>query len=263
MAQCSGADLRRATPAGAGTLRRLASAGASPDTRRPVIPIRDDVPTQRRAVVVGLLVLANVVVFAHELALQAGPGGPAALEAFLRRYGLVPRVFLAGGPRAWITALSSMFLHGNVLHIAGNLLYLWIFGNNVEDLLGHARFAVFYLACGLVAAAAQVASAPASHLPTIGASGAISGVLGAYLVSYPSARVRTVIPLGFLWPTVLVPAVVFLVLWFAMQLFSGLATVGTERGGVAWWAHVGGFLAGAALARPMRQHPPTRARLSI
>jgi membrane associated rhomboid family serine protease len=228
-----------------------------------VIPIRDDVPTQRRAVVVGFLVLVNVAVFAHELALQAGPGGPAALAAFVRRYGLVPRVLLSGGPQVWITPLSSMFLHGGLLHLGGNLLYLWIFGNNVEDLLGHARFAVFYLACGLVAAAAQVASAPASLLPTIGASGAISGVLGAYLVSYPTARVRTLIPLGFIWPTVLVPAVVFLVLWFVMQLFSGLATMGAERGGVAWWAHVGGFVAGAALARPMRQHAPTRARLSI
>ena len=228
-----------------------------------MIPIRDDVPTQRRAAVVGFLVLANLVVFVHELALQAGPGGPAALAAFVHRYGLVPRVLLAGAPQAWVTPLSSMFLHGGLLHLGGNLLYLWIFGNNVEDLLGHARFAVFYLACGLVAAAAQVASAPASSLPTIGASGAISGVLGAYLVSYPTARVRTVIPLGFFWPSVLVPALVFLVLWFAMQVLSGLSATGAERGGVAWWAHVGGFLAGVALARPMRQHPPTRTRLAI
>ena len=212
---------------------------------------------------VGLLVLANLAVFVHELALQAGPRGPAALDAFVKHYGLVPRVLLSGARYAWITPLTSMFLHGGWLHIGGNLLYLWIFGNNVEDLLGHARFVVFYLVCGLVAAAAQVASAPASSLPTIGASGAISGVLGAYLVSYPTARVRTVIPLGFFWPTVLVPAVVFLAIWFAMQLLAGLSATGAEHGGVAWWAHVGGFLAGAALARPMRRHPPTRARLAI
>jgi membrane associated rhomboid family serine protease len=154
-----------------------------------------------------------------------------------------------------------MFLHGGFAHVAFNMLYLWIFGNNVEDLLGHRRYLFFYLFCGLVAAAAQVASAPHSAVPVIGASGAVAGVLGAYAVSYPTARVRTLIVLLFLWTTVYLPAAVLLVVWFAMQLSGALE--GNRAEGVAFWAHVGGFIAGAFLVRPFQVRSPVRTRIPI
>ncbi|HYB71016.1 MAG TPA: rhomboid family intramembrane serine protease [Candidatus Bathyarchaeia archaeon] len=230
-----------------------------------MIPLRDDVPTRIAPTVTVLLVVLNVAVFLYELSLE----GPAArahggLEQFIERFAVVPRQLVAPQAelRTWLTPLTSMFLHGGFLHVAGNMLYLWIFGNNVEDLLGHARYLVFYLFCGLVAAATQVATAPTSSVPVIGASGAVSGVLGAYAVSYPTARIRTLIPLGFIWTTVYLPALVLLALWFAMQVFSG-ALQGSGGGGVAWWAHVGGFVAGAVLVKPFRVRPPVRQRIPI
>jgi membrane associated rhomboid family serine protease len=205
------------------------------------------------------LVSANVVTFAYAATL-----GPEAAGELLDRWGLVPREFLRGAahPSAtrhlvWLTPLTAMFLHGGLLHLAGNLFYLWIFGAQIEELLGRARFVVFYLACGLAAAAIHVASAPSSYLPTVGASGAISGLLGAYAVSYPTGRLRL------LWPQVRVPAIVFLTLWIALQVVSGLEAGSPGAGGTAWWAHVGGFAAGAALARSMWVRRPTRSRLRI
>jgi membrane associated rhomboid family serine protease len=143
------------------------------------------------------------------------------------------------------------------------MLYLWIFGNNVEDLLGHARYLVFYLFCGLVAVAAHTASAPGSPVPVIGASGAVSGVLGAYAVSYPKARVQTVIMAGVVWRLVYMPAAVLLALWFALQILSGTLQQSGGGEGVAWWAHVGGFIAGALLIKPFRVRPPVVARIPI
>jgi membrane associated rhomboid family serine protease len=140
-----------------------------------------------------------------------------------------------------------MFLHGGWMHILGNLWFLWIFGNNVEDSMGHARFFVFYLLCGIAAAAAQIASDPSSGLPMVGASGAIGGVMGAYVLLYPRVHVHLLIVLGFYVTTVAVPAFLMLGYWFAMQLLGGFASVGAEGGGVAFWAHVGGFAAGVAL----------------
>jgi membrane associated rhomboid family serine protease len=148
-----------------------------------------------------------------------------------------------------------MFIHGGLLHLAGNLLYLWIFGRRIEDLLGHGRFFLFYLVCGLAAAAAQVASDPDSYAPIVGASGAVSGLLGGYAVSYPLGRLRL------LWPPLRVPAALFLLAWIALQLLSGLAEAGAQPSGVAWWAHVGGFVAGGALVRAMRVRSPIRSRL--
>jgi len=230
-----------------------------------MIPLRDDVPTRiAPTITIGLVVL-NVAVFFYELSLQ-GPGARAhgGLEEFIKSFAVIPRQLLA--PRAdlrtWLTPFSSMFLHAGFLHIAGNMLYLWIFGNNVEDLLGHARYLAFYLFCGLVAAATQVATAPASSVPVIGASGAISGVLGAYAVSYPTARIRTLVPLGIIWTTVYLPALVLLALWFAMQILSGTLQ-GSGGAGVAWWAHVGGFIAGALLVKPFQVRPPVRQRIPI
>ncbi len=233
------------------------------DTRE-VIPLRDDVPTRRAPRVTLALIVANVVVFVYELVLGGADPDGAVLDAFLGAWGLVPREFLrrAADPAsgAWLTPFSSMFLHAGVLHVGGNMLYLWIFGNNVEDLLGAARFALFYTACGLTAAVAHVASAPDSFVPTVGASGAVSGVLGGYLLCYPRARVLTLVPLGIVFTTVAIPAAFFLVVWFGLQVASGLTAPADTPGGVAWWAHIGGFVAGLVLVRPMRVRSPLRAR---
>jgi membrane associated rhomboid family serine protease len=214
-----------------------------------VIPLRD---TQRSRtlplVTVGLLAL-NLLVFLEQL--RAGP----LAERLILAYGLVPARLVhwseLGGPPGFarfLPLLTSQFLHGGWLHLLGNLLYLWIFGDNVEDRLGHARFLVFYLACGVAAGLAQVWADPSSPVPTVGASGAIAGVLGAYLVSYPKARVLTFVPIFFLPWLIEVPAVVFLALWFLTQVAMAVTGLGRElTGGVAWWAHIGGFIAGALL----------------
>jgi len=229
-----------------------------------MIPLRDDVPTRIAPTVTVALVLLNAAVFFYELSLE-GPGrrSHGAIEEFVARFALVPRAFFAPqvSLRSWLTPFTSMFLHGGLAHVAFNMLFLWIFGNNVEDLLGHARYLVFYLFCGLVAAATQVASAPHSAVPVIGASGAVAGVLGAYAVSYPTARVRTLVVLLVFWTTVYLPAAVLLVLWFALQLSGALE--GNRAEGVAFWAHVGGFLAGALLVKPFQVRPPVRSRIPI
>jgi membrane associated rhomboid family serine protease len=174
---------------------------------------------------------------------------PEVMSSWLERFGLVPRVFLAsleGPPQlAWLSPTTAMFLHGSLLHLVGNALYLWIFGRPLEERLGWQRFATFYLACGLTAGLVQVAATPTSFLPAIGASGAVSGLLGAFAVSSPTGRLRLS------WPPVAVPAIAFLFLWIALQVASGIASWGDASDGTAWWAHVGGFVAGAALARSM------------
>lgn len=236
-----------------------------------MIPIRDDVPTRLPPVLVLGLIAANVLVFGYQIALDVGGGASGrAGQAFVESFGMVPRALLGGtaapGGGAlppWLTPFTSMFLHGGLMHLGGNMLYLWIFGNNIEDLLGHGRFVVFYLACGLAASATHVASAPHSTIPVIGASGAISGVLGAYALSYPTARVRAIVPLGFFWTTVHLPAFLLLLLWFVVQVFSGVATAGADGPGVAWWAHIGGFVAGLVLGPALRAHPPVRERLPL
>ena len=213
-----------------------------------MIPLRDDVPSQRRPVVTIVLVVLNVVAFVYELML-----GPR-LEPFLMQAAFVPaRLFGGGGaPGGDLqvdNALLSMFLHGGWAHIGGNMLFLWIFGDNVEDRLGHLRFGIFYLLCGFVASYAHAFANPHSPVPAVGASGAIAGVLGAYLFLYPRARVLTAVVLGFYVTTIAVPALVYLPIWFLLQLISGLAAVArtsaeTQAGGVAFWAHIGGFVAG-------------------
>jgi membrane associated rhomboid family serine protease len=179
----------------------------------------------------------------------------------------VPADLLGGVPRVphpvpvWWTVITSMFLHGGFLHLLGNMWYLWLFGDNVEDAMGRARFLVFYLLSGVAAALAQVLMGPGSRIPMVGASGAISGVLGGYILLYPHARILTLIPIFFIAQIVEVPALIMLGLWFLIQLMSGLGSLGFEAGGVAWFAHVGGFLAGMGLVwifrrrsrRPVRQ----------
>jgi membrane associated rhomboid family serine protease len=207
-----------------------------------MFPLRDDVVSSRFPVATLGLIVVNVIVYL--LQLHAGP----AQEALVMTWGLVPaRVLHAppgGTPRELLTMVTSMFLHGDPLHLLGNMWFLWIFGDNIEDRLGHLRFVLFYFACGLVAAASQVLLSPESFLPMVGASGAIAGVLGAYLRLYPGARVLTLVPIFIFIQFIELPAILFLGLWFATQIFSSLMGVG----GVAWWAHVFVFLAGLLLS---------------
>jgi len=203
----------------------------------------------------GLIAL-NVLVFG----LEALNGA-----CFQIAYSEIPAAILAGQPAqiqgcpygqpspVWITLFTSMFLHANLLHIAGNMLYLWIFGDNVEDRLGHIGYLVFYLFCGLAADAAQITFDPSSTVPNLGASGAIAGVLGAYLVFYPGSRVRTLVFLGFFVTIANLSAVIVIGLWFVLQVVSGVAGLGSvQQGGVAYFAHIGGFVAGAAIALLLR-----------
>lgn len=230
-----------------------------------MIPLHDDNPTRIKPVLTVLLIAANVLVFFYQLSL-----GPRQEQALVYQYGAIPAVVV--GTRhlpAQLVAIppvvslfTSMFLHGGFLHIIGNMLYLWIFGNNIEEAMGRARFLVFYLVCGVLAALAHIFSNPSSVIPTIGASGAISGVLGAYLLLYPRARVLTLIPLGFFTRLIYIPAGIVLGFWFILQLISG--SLGSpEGGGVAWFAHVGGFVAGMALVGLFKRrdvrffNPPT------
>jgi hypothetical protein len=212
-----------------------------------MFPIRDLNRSRRVPVVNFLLIGANAAFFAYELML-----GPR-LEGFVMAAGFIPERFFAPGgpglPAELGSALLSMFLHGGWMHFLGNMWFLHIFGDNVEDRFGHAGYLLFYLACGVAASLAHLLSGPNSTIPTIGASGAIAGVMGAYLVSYPHARVQTLVPIVFLIQIVVLPAPVFLGIWFVIQFFQGVATVtDVESTGVAWWAHIGGFAAGAAAA---------------
>lgn len=219
-----------------------------------MIPIRDLNPTRRWPVVTLTLIAINVLVFLY----QAVCWTSGDVEQMVYTMGLVPyAVTHAFSSVVAITFFTAMFMHAGVLHIAGNMLYLWIFGNNIEDRLGHGRFAVFYLVCGLVASLAQIAAAPDSRVPTIGASGAIAGVLGAYALAYPRARVQTLLVLGYIIRLVELPAIWVLGGWFVLQLFSGVASFGVaEAGGVAWFAHIGGFVAGLALVKPFSLGQP-------
>ncbi len=237
-----------------------------------MLPLKDDVPSHTFPLVTVGLIGANVAAFLYQMSLQIGPdsGALRAAQEFVFEFGVVP-CRLSGSCRApaefphptW-TVFTSMFLHGGLFHIAGNMLYLWIFGNNVEDSLGHGRFLVFYLAAGSAAAVAQTLVNPASAIPMIGASGAVSGVLAAYLLLFPHARVLTLLTFGFFIRFVYVPAVVVLGFWIVVQFLNGFLTfraaaAGREVGGVAWFAHIGGFLAGLVLLFVLR--PARRRRL--
>src|SRR5687767_1328385 len=215
-----------------------------------MIPLRDVIPSRTTPVVAVSLIALNALAFVYQLSLGD------AVEEFVLDFGLVPAVF------SWVTVFTSMFLHGGLLHFGGNMLYLWIFGDNVEDRMGHGRFLVFYLLCGVAAALAQTALNPDSVTAMVGASGAIAGVMGAYFVLYPHSRIVTVIPIFFYLHIMEVPALVFLGVWFVLQFISGVgsiaaATAGEAAGGIAFWAHIAGFVAGVSgvlvFRRPERQ----------
>jgi membrane associated rhomboid family serine protease len=218
-----------------------------------MFPLRDENPTSRVIWMTWLLLAANVAVFIYELRIQM-TGGDQALSAFIDSFAFDPAALAAspGSPRVWLTLLTAMFMHAGWVHLGGNMLYLGIFGNNVEDRLGPWKFLGFYILCGLVASLVQAFGTGFPHAEVLGASGAIAGVLGAYLLLYPRARVVTAVFVVFIVELARIPAWVLIGLWFLLQLGSGIATVGdqTVSAGVAYLAHVGGFLAGMCLIAP-------------
>jgi len=226
-----------------------------------MIPIRDDTPRFSTPFVTYFLIVMNLLIFLFEASLT-----PRGLDLLVRQFAVIPsRItgFLGGNPRidaasAIVPVFTSMFLHGSWLHVIGNMWFLWIFGDNIEDYLGHFKYLVFYLVSGVAAMFLQVALTPTSNVPNLGASGAIAGVLGAYFILYPRARVLTWFPILFLF---YLPAWIMLGYWFVVQFLSGAANAvtyaeQTSAGGVAFWAHVGGFVAGIVLENVM----PTRPR---
>ena len=229
-----------------------------------MIPIRDSLKARSAPVVTVLLIAANVLVFLAVA--RYGPGAEQLAEAF----SFIPRRFFGwrGSPfdlGRWLPLFTAMFLHANLLHLVSNMWFLWIFGDNVEDRLGHGRYLVFYLLCGVASFLVHGLSAPRSTLPALGASGAISGVLGAYLILFAGARILTLIPIVIIPWFVEIPAVVFIGMWFVLQFFYA-TQVGAGQSGVAWWAHVGGFLAGVVLCLVMRRPappPPPRRWVSV
>jgi membrane associated rhomboid family serine protease len=218
-----------------------------------MIPIKDGMPTRETPVVNYLLIAINVIVF-----LFMALAGPEIQEAIVAKYAMIPAHFADGVTLVDITTIfTSMFMHAGLAHIGGNMLYLLIFGDNVEDRLGHFRYLMFYLLGGVVASLTHLATNWGSEVPTVGASGAIAAVLGAYLVLFPASRIVTLIPLGRFSHLTTAPAFVFLGLWFVLQLFEGVMSIGgTDVSGVAFWAHVGGFVAGMVLVKLM----PTEAK---
>ena len=216
-----------------------------------MFPLRDSEASQTTPFVTIALIAVNLLAFFYELSLD-----DFSLHYFLSHWGTVPREL------SYSSLITSMFLHGGWMHVLGNMWFLWIFGDNIEDILGHGQYIVFYLLCGIAGGLLHVLFNPGSNLPAIGASGAISGVMGAYLVSFPRSRIHTLIFFVVFMTTVEVPAIFMIGFWFAIQLFSGVghfASADAQQGGTAWFAHVGGFVAGVLLIKLM----PTRPRLQI
>ena len=216
-----------------------------------MIPLKVDILRTRAAICNTFLILLNVLLFLYEVSLPPRVG-----EAFVYTFGMIPArtemLFSSQGvslSQAFLPMVTSMFLHGGWMHLLGNMLFLWVFGGAVEDTLGHFQYLIFYFISGIGAAVVHTIFNWGSQVPSVGASGAISGVMGAFIVLFPSARVATLIPALFLFFTIRIPAFLMLGYWFFLQIFSGLASlgVGGQQGGVAWWAHVGGFLLGALL----------------
>jgi membrane associated rhomboid family serine protease len=214
-----------------------------------MFPLRDTQPSYSKPVVTVALIVVNILVFLFEFSLD-----DYTRNAFIAAYGLVPDQF------ALLNVFTSMFLHGGWLHVLGNMWFLWIFGDNIEDILGHGKFLLFYLLCGTAAAMAQVLMDPSSRVPMIGASGAIAGVMGAYMVTFPKARILTFVFVFFFITTFEVPAWLMLIYWFALNLFSGFDSIAASQysqgGGTAYLAHVGGFIAGIALIKLMGARQP-------
>ncbi|MDR4506186.1 MAG: rhomboid family intramembrane serine protease [Candidatus Scalindua sp.] len=221
-----------------------------------MLPIRDKNPSNTFPFVTIVIIVVNVFMFLVEISLETE------LDGFLMNYGVVPRKIMHHiqvGDSTNFTSVfpffSSMFLHGGVFHLVGNMWYLWIFGDNIEDELGHFKYLCFYVFCGMTASLVHVFFNSNSGTPCIGASGAIAGVLGAYTIRFPYARVVTIIPIVFIWPIIELPAMVVLGFWFVIQFFNGAAsiTASVSGGGVAWWAHIGGFISGISTFYVLRK----------
>lgn len=213
-----------------------------------MIPLYDENPTETFPFVTISIIAANFLIYLYELLLLSS----GRLDPFINQFSLTPAKVLSSsfGADKFVPIFTSLFLHASFLHIAGNMLFLWIFGNNIEDILGHFKFLLFYLFCGLTAAATHIIFNFNSNIPTLGASGAVAGVLGAYILLYPRARIITLIPLFFLFPLVPLPAIIVLGMWIVLQFFSGIAAIASGfSGGVAWFAHIGGFLMGMILIK--------------
>lgn len=204
-----------------------------------MIPLRSTERTDSTSIVVPSLILANFVIFIYELTM-----GPSQLNRFIMLHGIVPDRF------HWSSLVTTMFIHGGWLHVIGNMWFLWVYGRNVEDEMGAGRFLAFYFLCGFAAGLVHLFFNPYSRIPTVGASGAIAGVMGAFLIKFPRARIITLVPLIIFLTTLEIPAAFLLLYWFAIQFFSGIGSVGYSQvstGGVAWFAHIGGFVAGMLL----------------
>lgn len=234
-----------------------------------MVPLHDNNPTRITPCIVYTLIAINVAVFLYEFILN-----PQELEIFFYRYAIVPKELtesLRSGdfnriiPQV-LTLVTSQFLHGGFLHLGGNMLFLWVFGNNIEEQLGRIKFPIFYLTCGVLAGLVQWWFSTQSEVPILGASGAIAGVLGAYIIRFPKARILTLIPIGFLLATFRIPAVIFLGFWFVQQALYGIANlgapaaIGMEGGGVAYWAHASGFIFGLLLSPLLNAFPPHKTR---
>ena len=221
-----------------------------------MIPLRDDNPTVLKPVVTVGFIVASTVVFLYQMSLLSAD--PRLLNRFIAQMGMVPASIAQGrlpGTGGYLTIFSSMFLHGGLVHLGGNMLYLWIFGNNIEDSMSHLRFVVFYFVVGLAAGLTHLVFDSTSTVPTIGASGAVSGILGAYLVLFPQARIKTLVTLGFFFRIIYLPAWFLLLFWIGFQVLSQvLVPMNPMGGGVAYAAHIGGFLAGVVLIPLFRKY---------
>lgn len=213
-----------------------------------MIPLKDDIESYSRPFVTYIILGINILIYLYEFSL-----GPYK-ENFIYNFGTIPyELFSNFGLKPCLTIFSSMFIHANFMHLAGNMLFLWVFADNVEDLFGHIKFLFFYLFCGIAAVLLHSITTPGSKIPMVGASGAISGVMGAYLIFYPRARILSLVPLGFFLRITLIPSIFFMGIWFLYQFLFGFATFGMKGGGVAYFAHIGGFIAGLLLALPFRK----------
>ncbi|MFH1259565.1 MAG: rhomboid family intramembrane serine protease [Elusimicrobiota bacterium] len=208
-----------------------------------MIPLKNNIHSRHFPLINYLLILVNSGIFAYQLRLNYFHQ----LDNFVFNWAVIPVKLIEHPGLEWPTLFGSMFLHGGWLHLLGNMLYLYIFGNNVEDKLGHLRYLIFYLTCGLLAGITQIYMFPQSAVPLIGASGAIAGIMGAYFFLHPFSRIRTLIPIWFFWKIVEIPAFFYLAFWFVLQLYTSHLSPAAAQGGVAWWAHIGGFLSGGLL----------------
>jgi membrane associated rhomboid family serine protease len=208
-----------------------------------MIPLKDEKPTKSFPVLTFLFLALNVIVFIYGINLPFHP------SVLYKDYALIPYQLVHHPATVYPTLYSSMFLHAGIGHLGGNMLYLWIFGNNIEGVLGKFRFILFYFVCGTIAALCHIATDMNSQIPLVGASGAISGVLGAYLILFPFARIKTFIFLGIYWTIARVPAIALLIIWVGLQIWNSMVT---DSGGTAWFAHIGGFIAGILLILPFK-----------